>query len=153
MNSTAPGRTRLGRCWNIHHCQEVIVIGAFVQSRRHRLAQPRTSICCGGWCALIVGVYRSSARDAMLTPGADRRLIGYTRGRFKWENAMGDLAIGGGRPDGVPLSQALLAGDNRGAFTIQYVRDVRPHLLLVVENNATGTTSASAGLSCTPSSW
>ncbi len=109
----------------------VALIGAFVQSRRHR-HRPAADIHMLWWMVLIVGVVSIIGAGYHVFDGErTAELIGYTRGDggFQWENAMGDLAIG---------VVGLMAYRFRGHFwlativvlTIQYVGDARPHLLL-----------------------
>ncbi|CKL72545.1 integral membrane protein [Mycobacterium tuberculosis] len=134
----------------------VALIGAFVQSRRHR-HRPAADIHMLWWMVLIVGVVSIIGAGYHVFDGErTAELIGYTRGDggFQWENAMGDLAIG---------VVGLMAYRFRGHFwlativvlTIQYVGDAAGHIYYwVVENNTNHTTSASrcGPTSCYPSS-
>lgn len=115
----------------------VALIGAFVQSRRHR-HRPAADIHMLWWMVLIVGVVSIIGAGYNVFDGErTAELIGYTRGDggFQWENAMGDLAIG---------VVGLMAYRFRGHFwlativvlTIQYVGDAAGHIYYwVVENN------------------
>lgn len=107
----------------------VALIGAFVQSRRHR-HRPAADIHMLWWMVLIVGVVSIIGAGYHVFDGErTAELIGYTRGDggFQWENAMGDLAIG---------VVGLMAYRFRGHFwlativvlTIQYVGDAAGHI-------------------------
>lgn len=129
----------------------VALIGAFVQSRRHR-HRPAADIHMLWWMVLIVGVVSIIGAGYHVFDGErTAELIGYTRGDggFQWENAMGDLAIG---------VVGLMAYRFRGHFwlativvlTIQYVGDAAGHIYYwVVENN---TNPYNIGVRCGPTS-
>lgn len=133
----------------------VALIGAFVQSRRHR-HRPAADIHMLWWMVLIVGVVSIIGAGYHVFDGErTAELIGYTRGDggFQWENAMGDLAIG---------VVGLMAYRFRGHFwlativvlTIQYVGDAAGHIYYWWRTTPTHTTSASrcGPTSCYPSS-
>ncbi|KBC69602.1 DUF6790 family protein [Mycobacterium tuberculosis] len=133
------GTLKLGKGVGMFTIVGVIValIGAFVQSRRHR-RRPAADIHMLWWMVLIVGVVSIIGAGYHVFDGErTAELIGYTRGDggFQWENAMGDLAIG---------VVGLMAYRFRGHFwlativvlTIQYVGDAAGHIYYwVVENN------------------